>query len=130
MRSRRVGRGVAVGGVQPEQIGPAGEERVDRRALDQGADPREHRAQRGGHRLAEHPDLTAARRCQPQQQADRGGLARAVRPEEAEHGTARHAQIEGLDGALATEDLGQPRVSIAGSPLTAARTSPGGPIAH
>ena len=42
-----------VGGVQPGQVGPAGQVGVEGRPLDQRADPAQHRGRRRRHRLAE-----------------------------------------------------------------------------
>src|SRR6185436_1906145 len=59
------------------------------------------RAQRLGvawHRMTEHRALAFARTQQPAQHADRGRLARAVRPEEAVDGRARNIETHVIDG--------------------------------
>src|SRR6478609_1390157 len=104
----RVGGGVA--GVQPREVRAAREVRVERRALDQRADPGQHARGLLRHRGAEQPGAPRGRVREAQQHADGGRLAGPVRPEEPVHGAAGHGQVETVDGDLAApEPLGQPR---------------------
>ena len=50
-----------------------------------------------GHRAAEQPHRAGRRPHQAEQAADRRGLARAVRPEEAEHAPFGHGEVEPVD---------------------------------
>jgi hypothetical protein len=82
---------------------------VERRALDERADPGQDAGAGLRDRLAEQLDLAARRRDQAEQHADGGRLAAAVRPEEAHDAAARHEQLEVVDRDLpAAEALGQP----------------------
>ena len=66
------------------QVVDAGQVRHEPRPLHQGADPGEHRVP-GAHRLAEDRSGAGRRVDEPEQHADRRGLARAVGTEEAEY---------------------------------------------
>ena len=57
---------------------------------------------------AQHFDLAFGRRQQAAQHADGGGLARAVRAEEAVDVRARHGQVDVVDRDQRAEALGQP----------------------
>ena len=91
--------------VQPGQVGPAGQVRVERRAFHQRADQR----QRVG--LAVAASAGRARRgCprrldQAEQHADRRRLAGAVRAEEAVDRAGRHRQVDPVHGELAAAEL-------------------------
>src|SRR5262245_44508056 len=106
-RGARVGG--PVGGVHPGQVGPAGQVRVEGRALDQRAHPRQDPGGRPGDRLAEQADAAASRVDQAEQHPDGGGLPGSVRPEEAIDRAARYGQAEVVHRELtAAEPLGQP----------------------
>ena len=94
VRARRV----PVGGVEAAQVRLARQEGRERRPLHERADARQHRVHVPRHVGAEHARVARGRRDQAQQHPDRGGLARAVRPEEPEHGPARHREVEAVDG--------------------------------
>src|SRR5215468_3180135 len=103
----RIGR--PVGGVDPRQVGPAGQVRVEGRPLDQRANPRQDPGGRPGHRVAEQADAAPRRVDQAEQHPDRGGLSGPVRPEEPIHRSARDGQGEVVHRELAAaEPLGQP----------------------
>ena len=57
-------------------------------------------ALRGAGRTAEQERLTARRRQEPEQHAQRGGLARAVRPEQPEHRALGDVERHRVDGGL------------------------------
>jgi hypothetical protein len=89
------------------EVPAAAEPREHRGRLDDGADARDHARQIvldvGAHQR--HPAL--ARTHQPEETADRRGLARAVRPEEPEHAARGDRQIEALQrDRAATAQLG------------------------
>lgn len=69
------GRGVAVRGVEAPQVGAPREERVDGRAFDQGADPRQDRPRILRHDAVEQADLPARCGDQSEEHADGGRLA-------------------------------------------------------
>ena len=95
-RGARVG--VAVGGVEPAQVGPAGQVGVEGRPLDQRADPWQRPPGPAGHRLPEQLDRARGGPDQPEQHPDRRGLARAVGAEEAVDRAARDdQQVDGVD---------------------------------
>src|SRR6266516_1257679 len=101
--------GGPVGRVDPGQVGPAGQVRVEGRALDQRPDPRQDPGGRTGDRVAEQADAAPCWVDQAEQHPDGGGLARSVRPEEAVHGCAGDGEAEIVHRDLATaETLGQP----------------------
>ena len=99
----------AVAGVEPGQVGPAGQVGVEGGALDERADP--------GQDVAAPPPASAARAAssspavgaiRPEQHPDGRRLARSVRPEEAEDGAVRHEQVDVVDRDLpAPEPLGE-----------------------
>src|SRR4029077_19554238 len=131
-RGARVGG--PVGGIHPGQVGPAGQERVEGRALDPRPPPRQARGGRPGDRLAEQADAASGRVNQAEQHPDGGGLPGSVRPEEAVAGAARYVQAEVVHRELAAaEPLGQPagsdrragRPRRAGWPGTGRRLGPG-----
>ncbi len=125
-RARRVrARRVPVGGVEAAQVRLAREVGRERRPLDERADAGQHRVDVPRHVGAEHARVARARRDEAEQHPDRGGLARAVRPEEPEHGAARHRQVEAVDGRSGDRKrLVRPCVSIARSGTRGARQRP------
>src|SRR6266516_2382858 len=101
--------GGPVGRVDPGQVGPAGQVRVEGRALDQRPDPRQDPGGRTGDWVAEQADAAPCWVDQAEQHPDGGGLARSVRPEEAVHGSAGDGEAEIIHRDLAAaETLGQP----------------------
>lgn len=104
----RAGVGGRVGGVVAQQVVPAGEEAVQGRTLDERADLGKDGPGRPGHRAAQHAGRARGRLDQAHQHADGGGLARAVRTEEAEDAARRDGQVEAVHGELsAAVALGQ-----------------------
>ena len=97
-----------LGGRGAPQVLPAGQERVEPRALDQRADVRQR--VRGGVRDGVPEQLRRARRRagEAEQHPDQRRLARAVGPEHAEHGARRDVEVDARDGDRAAEDLAQP----------------------
>jgi hypothetical protein len=82
---------------------------VEGRPLDQRADARQHLAGGRGHRGTEQPVGAGGRPDEAEQQPDRGGLAGAVRAQEAVDRAVGHGEVDGVDGDLAgAESLGQP----------------------
>ena len=73
----------------------------------QEADERVHRVGVVGGVVAEDTRLACGRARQPGQDAQRGGLAGAVGPEEPEHGALRHDQVDAVQGARLLEVLGE-----------------------
>jgi hypothetical protein len=96
---------------------------VERRTLDQRADPGEDLAGVLGHGPAEQRVTAGGGTDQPEQHPDRGGLARPVRPEEPVHRAPRHRQVDAVDGDLAAEPLGE-----AGAPDRQVASFGDGPI--
>ena len=76
---------------------------VEREALGHVADAPAQRLGLAGHAQAEHRRRAAARREQPAEHADRGGLAGAVGPEEAVDGLARDLEVDVVDGGERAE---------------------------
>jgi hypothetical protein len=80
----------------------------------QGQAVRQHADQRlGGHRIAPHVpaedrDRTAVRPQQAHRHRQRGGLARPVRPDQAEERASRYPQVDVIDGHILAEALEQP----------------------
>jgi len=58
-------------------------------------------------RVSEHLTVTAGRRDQPEQHADRGGLARSVRSDEPGYPTFGQVEFDLVDGPQVAEVLGQ-----------------------
>ncbi len=81
---------------------------MERRSLHQRADPPQHPAGTGRHRGAQQRDLARRRRDQAQEHADCGGLARAVRAQEAVDRTAWNLEVDAIDSSLASKPLGEP----------------------
>ena len=104
--------------------------RVGRRALGQEAQspPRRHAV--GLHVVAADAGGAGGRDHEAGEHPHRGGLAGAVRPEEAEHLAARHVEGDVVDGGEAAESLGQPvdldqhRLAVGGH----AAPPPGSPV--
>ena len=80
------------------QVPPPGEAREHRGRLDDRADASDHRGEPARHVRAEQLQPPGARGHESQQTPDRGGLAGAVRPEEPEHATLGHGQVEAGHG--------------------------------
>ena len=98
-RQRRPGQG------QHLQVAPPGEPRVEGRFLD-------HRAEEGQPvrvtgRAPVHPGPARGGRDQPEEDAQRGRLARAVRAQEAEHLARPDVQIQPVERGDAAVSLGQ-----------------------
>ena len=85
-RGSGAARRVPVGGVEAAQVRLARQVGRERRPLHERADAGQHRVHVPRHVGAEHARVARARRDEAEQHPDRGGLARAVRPEEPEHG--------------------------------------------
>jgi hypothetical protein len=104
-------RGTGGQAAQParhDQVLGAGQQIVQRRVLPGQADPAADPGALGGDVVAGHPGPPAVRPGQRGQDPHRGGLARAVRPEEGEHAAPRDPQADpgqDLGGAVG---LGQP----------------------
>jgi hypothetical protein len=79
----------------------AGKERVERRLLERRADGGAYLRSLLDHVVAGHPRLAAGRRKQRGEHVDRGGLARAVRAEEAVDLAGLDAQVDAVHGARA-----------------------------
>src|SRR4051794_7854158 len=98
-----------VTGVEPGEVRPAGQVRVERRALDQRADPGQHAERAARHGAAQHVEPPRGGPDETEQHPDGRRLPRAVGPEEPEHGAVRHDEVDVVDGHLpAVETLGQP----------------------
>src|SRR5262249_50327239 len=87
-----------------------------REALSHVADLHAQRLGVAWHRMTEHSALALARTQQPAQHADRGRLARAVRPEEAVDTRARNVETHVIDG----NELAEAPREIAGAASRAA----------
>ena len=84
---------------------------VQREALGHVADPAAQCFRLLRHGQAQHLDPPSTRLQQPAQHADGGRLSGSVRPQEAVHLPARHAQVDVVHGQQVTEAAGQaPRV--------------------
>ena len=97
-----------LGGRDPPQVLPAGEERMEARALHQRADVRQHGRHALGHRSAEQFDGARGGAGQAQQHPDQRGLAGAVRPEHAENGAVRDVEVDVVHRHGRPEDLAHP----------------------
>ena len=93
-------------GDQHEVVG-AGQGFVDRRVLARQADAGAHGLGLGDHVVTEHADPTRIGPQQGGEHAHGGGLARAVRPEQAEHGAAADCEVDAVEGAGRAETLAQ-----------------------
>src|SRR5665647_2958381 len=60
------------------------------------------------HVVTEDAGAARGRPGQPREDAQRRGLAGAVRAEEAEHRALRHAQVDAIQGARLAVQLGEP----------------------
>ena len=80
---------------------------MERRPFDQSADPAQHITGRCRHRTPEQFDGARVRRHQSEQQPDRRRLARTVRTEESIDRTARHGQVDRVDGHVLAEPAGE-----------------------
>src|SRR5690606_10910540 len=78
---------------QPSQVVPPGQVRVEPGPLHQCPYPRQHLTGARGHRRAQQGVAAGGGPHQPQQHPDGGGLAGAVRAEEAVDGAPRHRQV-------------------------------------
>src|SRR6478735_3150383 len=97
-----------VGRVEPLEVRPPGQVGMEGRTLDEGSN-------QGQHVLAPLRDPFAQKAAraggwshETEQHPDRRRLARAVRPEEAVHGSPWHDEVDGVHRGLAAETLGQP----------------------
>jgi hypothetical protein len=106
-RTRRRSVRESVGSIQARQVGSTGEVRVERRALDEGADSGQHDGGTGRNGRPEHLDGPSSGMDEPEQHADRRGLARTVGPEESVHRAGGNAQIDTVDRSLAAEPFRQ-----------------------
>jgi hypothetical protein len=82
-----------------------GQQFVDRRELAGDADRGAHRLRLGPGVVAGHPHRAAVRRDQRGQHVHRGGLARAVRPEQGEDRARGHLEIDAVEDRPAPEGL-------------------------
>jgi hypothetical protein len=95
-------------GKQDEVLHP-GQVLVDRGELAGEADLAADGVRLPHHVVAEHAGLAAVGAQQGGEHPDRGGLARAVRPEQAVHRAGRHAQVDAVEGAGGAERPDQTR---------------------
>jgi hypothetical protein len=96
--------------VQPPdelEVLPAGELLLNGRRLAGQADRAAHRGRRADDVVAVHQGPSGVRQQQRGHDAHGGRLARAVRPEEAEHRPVRNGQVDAAQRAHVPERLGQ-----------------------
>ena len=113
---------------QPEVL-TAGEIRIDRGELPGQADQVPDGVCIEDHVVAEHLGPAAVGSDHGRQHADRGGLAGAVRSEQAEHGPGRHVEVDAAQGHDVAEPLRQAlhqdrRLAHRSRPLVGSRYSP------
>jgi ABC-type Na+ transport system ATPase subunit NatA len=91
-----------------DEVVRAGQRLVDRRVLPGEPDPRPHLVGVRNNIDSRHHGATRVRLQQGRQDAHRGRLAGAVRSEQAEHGPARHVQVDSIEGPGLPEGLHEP----------------------
>ena len=89
-------------GLEPHELAP-GHQRVDGGVLQGDADRPAHRARLGHHVVAGHPGPPGGRAQERGEHAHEGGLAGAVRPEEAEDLALLDDQVDAGDGGEVAE---------------------------
>ena len=89
------------------EMSMADEVGVERRAFDQSPDPAQHVARHCGDRATEHFNSAGVGCHQPEQQPDRGRLARPIGTEESIHRTARYEEVDGVDSDMLPEPAGE-----------------------
>ena len=104
------------------EVPPAREAREQRRLLHDRADAADHAGQPARHVGAHQPRAAAARAHEPQQAADRRGLAGAVRAQEPEDAAFGNVEVEAVDGGRAAP--AQPPILLA-EPLDLDHAHPG-----
>src|SRR5580765_615840 len=100
--------GVAVGRVQPGEVGPSAQVGMEGRSLDERAHPGQGLPGPSGHRLPEQGSGPGRRLDEAEQHPDRRRLAGPVGPEEPVDRTRRHGQVDPVDSRPSAEALGQP----------------------